>query len=254
MLAAQKRSTVRAFLVAIMWGGAQTPILANPVPVDTTWDWAGHMRTLNIDFHQDVDDFLVGGIPMGDLVRLTTDAFTNANLGWNFTEDPNEPAKLWVRMGQHPGDFQQAVGDGSASEIDDLLAIFRRPEGAVNEMGETTIGEILFNPWVPWGLTGAQTFDPIIIAMHELGHAMRLDHDDGVMNGDTMGVTGSVMRPKLMKGVHRLNSNNPNVYGLSAEDVTAITDSAQMTAWIPEPTMFPLVALGGLMLARRRQR
>lgn len=132
----------------------------------------------------------------------------------------------------------------------------------VNDQYSTA--EIVFNPLDPvngsaWGYfndlaNGLRTYDPIITAMHELGHALRLDHND-VGGNDTVMVgaeAGPVMRSKMSVGVHAVN---PILGGAQRNLHRDDIDSAGATAGIRVPTPGAGALLGiGLLAAARRRR
>lgn len=130
--------------------------------------------------------------------------------------------------------------------------------------------EIVFNRNVPWGIDKSQTdpnklkrddfYDPIIVALHEMGHAMRLDHDldpNDKIIGDP-NINGNVIRPLLGKGVHSTNPTMVDNFLFarfpSVNDVGAASFSAALMQPCPESASAALMALGLLGLAWLRRR
>jgi hypothetical protein len=115
------------------------------------------------------------------------------------------------------GDPDPAGGKGNGK----VLAFFQciAPAGAAGQKN-CTYGQIVFNrnAGIGWAFGIDQnmnaglgdiddTFDPIILALHEIGHALRLNHENtnnGIGRGNA---DGNVMRAFLGTGVHKTNSN-----------------------------------------------
>lgn len=131
------------------------------------------------------------------------------------------------------------------------LAIFSRPSGS------PAAAEIIFNNKYPWGadtnLQGAPGFpinspllpgepgfpglapryDAITVALHEFGHAMRINHLGNSFIGDAPpapGIDGDVMRPGTAAGHHRINANLTHARAPSAVDSLRARDSAYCRA------------------------
>jgi MYXO-CTERM domain-containing protein len=163
-------------------------------------------------------------------------------------------------------------GGGGPGGPSSALAIFRTTSPRVND--QFSSAEIVVNPLngnlgIFWSYTnlgagGAiQTFDPIIMAMHELGHVLRLDHNSPLINPNNPGAgmndaikvgmeNGPVMRPKLARGVHRVN---PMLGGadrrLDMDDLNNAT--LTFNTAVPTPGAAALMGLGVLCGFRRRR-
>jgi hypothetical protein len=99
-------------------------------------------------------------------------------------------------------------------------------------MKDCSKSEIVFNRNVSWSISrlndnGDQFYDPIIVALHELGHALRLDHDSpgfvlrapnaklaiilrAIADGQVNKPDGIVMRAGIDRGIHKINPTDPN--------------------------------------------
>ncbi|MGQ0629004.1 MAG: hypothetical protein ACT4PL_13010 [Phycisphaerales bacterium] len=144
------------------------------------------------------------------------------------------------------------------------LAIFRRlamPPNMQINMAEFIINPLRPNmaPFTGWdradgfnpmnGLPVA-TFDPVIMSLHELGHALRLEHNGA--GGTSIAVpNGPVMRPGLERGAHLLNPAVGIPYRLAAEDVLGAMNSA--ATCIPSPSAAGFLAMAGVLATRRRR-
>jgi hypothetical protein len=238
---------------------------------------------------------------MTDAFQSAATIWNSANTGWNFRYNgdgagaiPGGLPAITVRMGNlfagggggaGPDDFAPPQGSlppeidgpgggggGGPGGLSSALAIFRTTSARVND--QFSSGEIVVNPLngnlgIFWSYTNigpggaVLTFDPIIMAMHELGHVLRLDHNSPLINpanpgagmNDTIQVgmeSGPVMRPKLARGVHQVN---PMLFGpdrrVSMEDVANATIT--FNTRVPTPGAAALLGLGALCIARRRR-
>ncbi|MCH8331397.1 MAG: hypothetical protein IH946_08455, partial [Bacteroidetes bacterium] len=184
---------------------------------DKSWDWAGHKREIKYC----IDPAVEACIIKPGLTVISIHGFPNFFTDFNLGDAFRVAEKEW---GKHTGwDFDEVPfgvdtdGDGCPDGCDltiikekkvpisekpslpvDALADFRRITS--DAMGKLTCGQICYNANVMnWGLSGGATYDPIIVMMHELGHAMRLKHVCGVPAGAK---NGSVMRKSLALGLH----------------------------------------------------
>lgn len=94
------------------------------------------------------------------------------------------------------------------------------------------------------------TFDPVIMSLHELGHAIRLEHN-GALGISIAMPNGPVMRPGLEVGAHSVNPFGGMRYLPSAEDVAGAVNSANTC--VPTPGSAALLALAGIAAFRRRR-
>lgn len=252
--------------------------------VDNTWDWKNCCRDLYITYDvgkYDLDNVQLGFDGQGNAVTLKTafniainkwnTAQANNACKWNIIVGPamNNCPEIIVRLGAKRNNNDPVDENGvprfnpppsSESDFEDGawpnnggngagpyngLAFFRR-----FMMGNmATSGEIVFNPEATWGLVGAMAYDPIITSLHELGHAMRLDHMGGaIVNNPHI---GSIMGPRLKAGVH---SANPDANGFINPSMGDIADlQASCTDCIPSPGSISMLACAGLVASRRRR-
>jgi len=117
-----------------------------------------------------------------------------------------------------------------------VLAVFRcldKPD-KLGVIKDCSNAEIVFNRNVKWGISklnvnGDTFYDPIVTALHEVGHAFRLDHDspgfslrpdlnNGIAivlhaivanNGQVNKTDGLIMRAGSEMGVHNINPTDP---------------------------------------------
>jgi hypothetical protein len=255
------------------------PGFAGGVPIDESFRYPGH--DLFAHLHADLNDVVVGIV--GPNTITMADAVRAAMLTWNVALglSPQDPNWNWVETNvEHPNSplphihFRMSRmlpnGDEELEEPDDVYSEIDGPGGAagantlaffriLTQCGDCVFeAEIVFNRLAPWGIAGAAFYDPIIVALHEMGHAMRLDHytdpNDRTINGN-----GVVMRPILAAGVH---STNPTLVGNalfprfpSQLDIDAATVSAQLAEPCPEPACVLSLMAGmvGLTALRRRR-
>lgn len=143
-----------------------------------------------------------------------------------------------------------------------VLAFFRLLD--TDAQGRYTSAEIVFNRNVDWGIdrNGApgvdMFYDPIIVALHEIGHAFKLDHDPDPTN-DTVGknaatVDGNIMRPNFVPGTHNTNPSGATLADDYARNPSAMDlDAAKLSAAVPEPSTLVLALAGAacFVLGRR---
>ncbi len=253
---------------------------------DKTWDYKGNSRTLALNFMADATAFIVNvpggaiepdptpatGYSISDSVRRAALSWNAAGSGWNIK---NAGAAMGdipvnVRMGfidpdnaannefSPPSSDEAKNDDDHGAGAKNVLAFFRITGRDVMDPRFVTSAEIVFNPFASWGIgTNAPVredmdYDPIIVALHELGHALRLDHTMP-MGSTTIGLPrdGDVMRPIIKSGWHQTNKNlmfdrNPN-----AADIAVAT--ASFGDKLPAPTTAAMAGLGALVMSRRRR-
>jgi hypothetical protein len=243
--------------------GAQAGLIPPPL---LPFDWTNQARTLDIQFaaangFPSPDTVQVADRPggvmftFGDAVRQAANAWNMANTGWMLNVIP--PGKLMPPDPVITVDFANltnaAVPHVPANT--DVLAVFVRPNN------QPATARIDFNTPanVDWGIQGganaAMTFDPIIVALHELGHALRLDHEPIANSPNGMGVidmntfnNDSVMEPMLSPGVHELNPNPPNnntPMGITIfPNVVDIKAAMTSASKVPEPATIVSLSIG----------
>jgi hypothetical protein len=250
-------------------------------------------RLVNVNF----DPADVGAANIWDATKLAADAWNRSNgaamnNNWRFTYGavvPAGAAVITVRMGavelvggaqgnpvqdengirrfrrppsvgaQNDGDAGGGGGGGGGGGATPALGLFQLLGAPVN--GQYSMAEILFNPLASWATDGtAGRFNPVLLGMHELGHAMRLDHGgDGQMTqrpGPLGAFNGSVMRPEQDTGITEVNPFfNPqgvNVrYAPGMGDVNDATNSSGDC--VPTPSTALTLGLACLIPMRRRR-
>jgi hypothetical protein len=268
---------------------------AATIPVDPLFDWTGYTRNLSFQILASANIFAVNAPAgyiepiapptIGNSFRRAVDTW-NADMAamnprWTLQEYNGIGAAptplITVRMSNPAvgGNPAELTPPGSAgAEIDgdprggpggrNVLAFFRVT--GTDATGLATNAEIVFNSSASWGInnnTAPNTdfdYDPIIVALHEIGHAIRLDHDPagGSIGTNAATVDGNIMRPGLKPGTHNTNPTNPLNLAAnfarnpSAMDVAAATSAAA----VPEPATLTLalIALGTLSMFRLKRK
>ncbi|CAG1003890.1 hypothetical protein PHYC_03099 [Phycisphaerales bacterium] len=215
-----------------------------------------------VPMHPEPDPTGGANFTFGDSVLRAMAAWNDANgaMGWNLNfigaAAPANPV-ITVKLAQ----FNLAMPVPHRGAGSEAIALFI--PGATNPAnGKLINAEIWFNvkPGIDWGIghnqmplpTGGDDddfkFDPITVALHEFGHAMRLDHPAA---GGTMTRMNSmacdVMVPLFDAGVHQANPRMGYNRYPSAGDI------AGATASLPAPGPIALSIAGLLALARRRR-
>lgn len=173
-------------------------------PFDRNFDWKGGKRALTYC----VDGAMLA--PLAAAARAAATDLSNAGFGWTFVEVGNACPANWAMRpaagamqpdlrfrsmamgpvqvppgGRYPTDWEEdhykATPDmpagGPGGWAFPPLAYFQ--PGPIVAPKEFGAAEIVFNENVAWSsVPGAAAFDPRNTAMHELGHAIRLDHDE----------------------------------------------------------------------------
>ncbi len=183
---------------------------------------------------------------MGDNLTVKT-AFTKAVDEWNHAIQANNNPQwklhigaaangnpqINVQMGAPPGmgntengvpRFGMPNGSSQGDDIDgnsgtpgnyggggwgNALAIFSATIANPNYPTVMGGGAITFNPLAFWHMFNINGYDPVVAAMHEIGHAMKLDHNAGVIEPPPMPnivYVGSIMAAQMKKGVHFANT------------------------------------------------
>lgn len=242
----------------------------------------------------DPNNVIVGMNQFGANITLK-DAFTLAVTEWNHAITTNNnpqwrlhignavggAPQITVRMGAGPGPgntdgmgvprFGMPNGSSQGDDIDgnsgapgnwggggggNSLALFQGVVANPNYPNILGSGFITFNPLAPWQMLGAFTYDPVIASLHEIGHAMKLDHNGGPIKPPDV-YKGSIMAAQMAKGVHTANSFadamfvTHNYYPAMVDILDAQTSCAACT---PTPgAAGPLLAMVGLVTIRRRR-
>lgn len=237
----------------------------------------------------------VAGASLADAYTHAANSWNNANNNANawkfaFGKPADDSPVITVRLGTMAGgggggggggefvdppsfgraDMDKLPGGGGGGGASNALAFFRLLNK--DATGGYTSAEIVINPFTLgggsfWGvaknlLNNRDGFDPVINGLHELGHALRLDHESpmfmGGGNDDTINAArknGLVMRPYLDRGVYETNKNmafdwNPHS---NAADPFITDVSWASTSGVPAPGSMALLSVGGLLIARRRR-
>lgn len=256
---------------------------------DATFDYKNNWRSLHLNFMADATAFAVN-VPVGavepdptlgdgvfsisDSVRRAALSWNAAATGWNLNLGMANPGDITidVRMGfidpdnadnneftTPSSDHADNDGEHGGPGARNVLAFYRVTGTDPADGRFATSAEIVFNPFASWGVgTNALVregfdYDPIIVALHEIGHALRLDHTTPG-GSTTIGIPrdGDVMRPISQSGWHRTNANmmfdrNPN-----AADLASAT--ASFNDKLPAPGPVALAGIAVLTVARRRRR
>jgi hypothetical protein len=262
------------------------PVAGQLVPYHRNWDWekpqgGGTTRDLRYAIDEKCELVPVDspeGFNLKEAINEAAASWNGAEAGWLLTEDDNDPhlnIKCDWRTGKLGRDFDKDPNSPGVTSLgSDVLGFFLT--GPIID-GHIAKAEIqIFRGWkdentgidypFPWGIDNRRLndgetppgpvdvfFDPVIVALHEFGHAFRLDHkhtpppnEQGVgFNFDN----GSVMRTPLVKGQHAVNSTGP---GTEYNPSQADTNSAFASASVPEPATLGLLLLGLTLMRRRR--
>jgi hypothetical protein len=169
----------------------------------------------------------------GDAMIRAMSAWNNANTGWTFHlvaagQMPIRPC-IYVRLTRDNLKLAGHVGGQG-----DALAWWQ--EGNKDGNGKLMSGLIYFNIANSFGIGKNQVdntdadmnFDPINVGIHELGHALRLDHP--TVNGCMTRANAAnveVMEPKTDAGVHMLNPRAQFRHYPNIKDINRAKDTAK---------------------------
>ncbi|HRJ50356.1 MAG TPA: hypothetical protein PKU91_07475, partial [Phycisphaerales bacterium] len=211
---------------------------------------------------------------ISDSVKRAAMSWNATGSGWNLNLGAAGMGDIpiTVRMGQidptNPANNEFEPVSGSHGNMDpdsdpaanpkQVLAFFRITGTDAADARFATSAEIVFNNFVTWGVgTNAAVreaigiFDPITVALHEIGHALRLDHTNFLGNNTIDGIIGNVMRPVLETGWHRINKNVMFDRNPHAND---IGDAAASFAHkLPSPGAATLAMIAAITMSRRRR-
>ncbi len=248
------------------WGVTEIQPMVIPdskTPFDMTWDWTGHKRKINFC----IDPVLISCIVISepDKPQNLFEAALHAFDIWNFTQLGLPADCQWQFLEVVWGDpscelcvtkdsteLQNTIDSNEASM--EALGYFRKT--SQDSMGEYTKAFIrlkrFFQPDSGWGTknspAGNKLYDPIIVMMHEIGHAMRLD-DVPVFQAPTFVTPGSlhgtIMRSNLTSGLYSINPLPQDEYLPHIDDLTGVKKSAETKLW---PTTIPTVSQWGIII------
>lgn len=218
--------------LALVAGALLLPLAAQAQVLEH--QWANNARTLDIIFlpnpvgnypspdiavvnvrenNPEPDPTPGNGFTYGDAVRRAVEAWNHAQTGWTFRvlaagQNPTNP-HIEVYLTE---DLAKQQGHIDADA--DKLAWWQT--ATFDENGKLLSGKIFFNIIHTFGIGRNQLgdddddlhFDPINIAIHELGHAIRLGHPsaDGCVRRNNANNI-EVMEPFTNAGVHLFNRN-----------------------------------------------
>ncbi|MGD9689198.1 MAG: hypothetical protein AB7K52_00385 [Phycisphaerales bacterium] len=163
--------------------------------------------------------------------------------------------------GRGANDDDARRGNGGGGGITEALMLFVLKDQHTPTQWQSA--EIYVNPLIDWGTTGGlMLYDPIIVALHELGHALRLDHTVVGLNntigpfniypdGSMATPNGPIMRPFTAPGNNMTNPLGGTIFD-RYPDMIDITDATSSAALAPSPGTLVL-GLAGLGLLRRRR-
>lgn len=148
---------------------------------DNSWDWhnvtvngtSQYKTTVHYCFDPSVNDTWKGWI------GTAINNWNNAGTGWTFVEGP--PCQLTIKVEdikiQSGGAYVSGFGSTDANgRISNLTMVF-----------DSNVTDQLWGGTPPdgWGTSGNNSLDPVVVAGHELGHAIRMRHSGaGVDTGD----------------------------------------------------------------------
>jgi hypothetical protein len=253
------------------------------------WDYKNNARGLHLNFLPSATNFGVNQPPgaiepdptggdnlfsIADATRRAAMSWNAAATGWNMNIGGMANAgeiTIDVRMGiVDPDDatkneFVQPSSHEAANDPDAnpnnpkmVLAFFRILTRDANDNRFVTKAEIVFNNFATWGVgTNAamkedMDYDPIIVALHELGHALRLEHNNA--GGSTVIGTprdGSVMRPYTAAGWHQTNKNM--AFDRNPAMLDTMDGGASFGDPLPAPGAVVMAGMGAVVVSRRRR-
>ncbi len=160
----------------------QWPVSAS---VNKKWDWhnvtiggtSKHKRTIHWCWDESVTDEQKE--KWRSWILQAAGNWNKAGVGWTivYTDDP---AKCQVII-----EFGNITTPAHVGVVD-------MPEGWIKKVRMTFDTDLTTNPAGSsasgWGTSGNDTYDPIVVAKHEFGHLLRLNHDYG--SDDKMNVKG----------------------------------------------------------------
>jgi hypothetical protein len=279
----------RMNMLAVMSVGLGVSATGVMAGYTNAWDYKGNARGLHLNFLPSAVGHGVNEPPgaiepdptagdnlfsIADASRRAAMAWNAAGTGWNLNiggmanageitidvrmwiVDPNDATKNEFV----PPSSQEAANDPDANPNNPkmVLAFFRILTRDVNDNRFVTKAEIVFNNFATWGVgTNAgvkedMDYDPIIVALHEIGHAIRLEHNNA--GGSTVignPRDGSVMRPYTAAGWHQTNKNM--VFDRNPAMLDTMDAGASFGDPLPAPGAMVLAGMGAVVVSRRRR-
>lgn len=154
-------------------------------------------------------------------------------------------------------DADDSGGPGGGGGPSNTLAFFRILTRDAADPFFVTSAEIVFNNFADWGISANEAvrtgfprrYDPIITALHELGHSMRLEHGVGTIDG----IVDDVMSPKIQSGWHQLNAFVNPAYDRNPDAMSVMMAKRSAMDQVPTPGVVGALGLAGVFASRRRR-
>lgn len=152
---------------------------------DDSWDWhnvtvdnkSQYKTEVHYCFDSNVTD------QWKNWTREAANNWNDAKTGWKLTESTTVPCQVTIKLKDIPASENsggaRVTGFGS-----------RDANGRISNLSiefDTNLSDELWNGKAPsgWNTTGNNSLDPVVVAMHEFGHVLRMKHtNDGTDTGN----------------------------------------------------------------------